>query len=85
MTKSQVMTSTKTNDMEERICELYAAGKSHEEIAEAVSTPGRPLIAYMIKSYLRRVRTRRGFARRESFEEHLRGSKNTSPGEWKPA
>ena len=30
MTKSQVMTSTKTNDMEERICELFAAGKSHE-------------------------------------------------------
>ena len=43
------MTSTKTEDLEIRICELYAAGKSHEEIAEEESMPGRPLIAYTIR------------------------------------
>jgi hypothetical protein len=55
--------------------------KSHEEIAEAVSTPGRPLIAYMVKLYLHRVGERRGFVTRLKFEEHLR----KSPGDWKGA
>lgn len=72
------MSSTKTKDLEERICELFAAGKSHEEIADALSTPGRPLIAYMVALYLRRVGERRGFVPRKKFEEHLRASKRAS-------
>ena len=72
------MTSPKAKELEERICELFAAGKSHEEIAEALSTPGRPLIAYMVALYLCRVGERRGFVPRKKFEEHLRGSKLAS-------
>jgi hypothetical protein len=72
------MISTKTDDLEEHICELFAAGKSHEEIAAELSTPGHPLIPYMIKLYLRRVGERQGFVPRERFEEHLRASKTAS-------
>jgi hypothetical protein len=72
------MTSPKTKELEERICELFAAGKSHDEIAEALSTSDRPLIAYMVALYLRRVGERRGFVPRKKFEEHLRASKRAS-------
>ncbi len=41
------MRKTGTKKPEERICELFDAGKSYEEVAEAVSTPDRPLIAYI--------------------------------------
>ncbi len=72
------MSKAGTKELEERICELFAAGKSHEEIAEALSTPDRPLIAYMVALYLRRVGERKGFVPRKRFEEHLRASKTAS-------
>lgn len=57
--------------MEERISELYARGHDHERIAELVSSPGRILIAYQVKLYLRRAAEAKGMTRAQ-YEQQLR-------------
>jgi hypothetical protein len=62
-------------DIEQKIVALFTAGKSHAEIAEVLSTPDRPLIAAMVKNYMRAVAELHGTSR-VAYEASLRKGKS---------
>jgi len=58
-------------NVEQRIIDLYAAGKSREEIADILCASGKMLCEYQVRLFLRRAAESRGLSRAE-FEKQLR-------------